>query len=70
LEEEYKNLIASQKEILLSIQHADAVSSAILQHTDAEGMLKLQLPYQVIPFVNGSYGTPMDGVTVFKVKVR
>lgn len=70
LEQEYENMKAKQEDPFLSSAHADAVNSAIEQYTDAEGMLSLRLPYQIIPFENGKYGSPSVGMAVFKVKIR
>ena len=58
------------EEGLSAILHSVAANAAIEQYTDAEGMLSLRLPYQIVPFENGSFGTPTNGVAVFKVKIR
>jgi hypothetical protein len=66
LEQEYENVKASQEEIYSSM----LANETIVRYTDAEGMLSLRLPYQIIPFENGKYGSPAVGVAVFKVKIR
>lgn len=48
----------------------DSFHAAISQYTDKDGMLTLRLPYQVIPFENGSFSPPIDGVLTFKIKIQ
>jgi hypothetical protein len=67
LEQEYENVKASQEERYYSIMLAN---ETIERYTDAEGMLTLRLPYQIIPFENGKYESPTVGMAVFKVKIR